>query len=309
MTATTGIEVDGDHPGAARPDVARLRAMGLDILVTAAGPARLPRERAPHGQPVIAGGPHRWSARDRGEFLFVGLRGGGPALLQEPSVDGVLAPGDICFYDAHRPPSLDLPEQARTKTFLLSRDLLGLADRDLHRITGVPVSRDSRMGSLLSPFLSDLADTAVTARSAVADMLAWNAVNLLATLAAEHLREQGRPADDRSSTVSRILRFIDLNLGDADLSPDRIARAHHISVRYLHKLFADEGTTVGRRILQRRLEECRRELADRSRGTRTIAAVAGRWGFASATHFSRVFRATYGLTPREWRDSAAQHVR
>ncbi|MFE9497197.1 helix-turn-helix domain-containing protein [Streptomyces collinus] len=310
MTATTGIEVDGGRPGAVRPDVGRRRAMGLDILVAGAGPARLPRERAPHAQPVIAGGPHRWSARDGGEYLFVGVRGGGPALLQEPSVNGMLAPGDICFYDVHRPPSLDLPEQSRTKTFLLSRDLLGLADRDLHRLTGVPVSRGSRMGSLLSPFLSDFADTAVTARSAVGDMLAWNAVNLLATLAAEHLREQGRPAaDDQSSTVSRILRYIDLNLGHADLSPERIARAHHISVRYLHKLFADEGTTVGRRILSRRLEECRRELADRSRGTRTIAAVAGRWGFASATHFSRVFRATYGLTPREWRDAAGQDVR
>ncbi|MFE1880713.1 helix-turn-helix domain-containing protein [Streptomyces diastatochromogenes] len=167
--------------------------------------------------------------------------------------------------------------------------------------------RDSRMGSLLSPFLSDLADTAVVSRPAVGEMLAWNAANLLTTLATEHLRENGRvAADDQPSLVYRILRFIDLNLGDVELSPERIARAHHISVRYLHKLFADQGTTVGRRILLRRLEECRRELADRSRGTRTIAAVAGRWGFASATHFSRVFRATYGTTPREWRDSAGR---
>ncbi|MFE9851730.1 AraC family transcriptional regulator [Streptomyces sp. NPDC005576] len=29
-----------------------------------------------------------------------------------------------------------------------------------------------------------------------------------------------------------------------------------------------------------------------------------RWGFVSAAHFSRAFRATYGVTPREWRAQA-----
>ncbi|MGW2700506.1 helix-turn-helix domain-containing protein [Streptomyces sp. NPDC001340] len=307
MTATTGIETSGGHPGSPQPGPVWRRAMGLDILITDPAPAALPRERSPHAQPDLTAGLRRWIARDSGEFLFVGVRGGGPLLLQEPSVDGELGPGDICFYDLHRPPALDLPERCRTKTFLLSRELLGLADRDLHRITRVPVRRDSRMGSLLSPFLSDLADTAVTSRATVGETLAWNAVNLLTTLATEHLREHGRAAaDDQSALVCRIRRFIDLNLSDVELSPERIARAHHISVRYLHKLFADEGTTVGRRILLRRLEQCRRELADRSRGIRTIAAVAGHWGFASATHFSRVFRATYGMTPSEWRDSAGR---
>ncbi|MFH8774523.1 helix-turn-helix domain-containing protein [Streptomyces sp. NPDC017958] len=307
MTATSGIEASGGHPGSPQPGPMWRRAMGLDILITDPAPAALPRERSPYAQPDLTGGPRRWIARDSGEFLFVGVRGGGPLLLQEPSADGELGPGDICFFDLHRPPALDLPERCRTKTFLLSRGLLGLTDRDLHRITRVPVRRDSRMGSLLSPFLSDLADTAVASRATVGEMLAWNAVNLLTTLATDHLREHGRAAaDDQSALVSRILRFIDLNLSDVELSPERIARAHHISVRYLHKLFADEGTTVGRRILLRRLEECRRELAARSHGTRTIAAVAGHWGFASATHFSRVFRATYGMTPREWRDSAGR---
>uniref|UniRef100_UPI0035A156A4 AraC family transcriptional regulator n=1 Tax=Streptomyces lunaelactis TaxID=1535768 RepID=UPI0035A156A4 len=38
-------------------------------------------------------------------------------------------------------------------------------------------------------------------------------------------------------------------------------------------------------------------------GTRplAVAAVAHRWGFLSPAHFSRVFRAAYGLPPRAWR--------
>lgn len=44
----------------------------------------------------------------------------------------------------------------------------------------------------------------------------------------------------------------------------------------------------------------------RVRGGRTIAAVANRWGFMSATHFSRVFRAAYGMSPSEWRDTVGR---
>ncbi|MFJ9520782.1 AraC family transcriptional regulator [Kitasatospora sp. NPDC101801] len=29
--------------------------------------------------------------------------------------------------------------------------------------------------------------------------------------------------------------------------------------------------------------------------------VARRWGFVNPAHFSRVFRAAYGVSPREWR--------
>ncbi|OIJ95632.1 hypothetical protein BIV24_08495 [Streptomyces colonosanans] len=103
--------------------------------------------------------------------------------------------------------------------------------------------------------------------------------------------------------VSVILDFIDLHLTDADLSPKTIARAHHISVRYLHRLFKEGGTTVGRWIQHRRLEGCRRALTFRRWENVTIGAVANRWGFQSAAHFSRVFRAAYGMSPQEWRET------
>ena len=64
----------------------------------------------------------------------------------------------------------------------------------------------------------------------------------------------------RPPVLGRILDYVELHLTDPDLSPEVIARAHHISVRYLHKLFKGEGTTVGRWIPRRRLEECRRDL-------------------------------------------------
>ncbi|WP_189145366.1 hypothetical protein [Streptomyces lacrimifluminis] len=40
------------------------------------------------------------------------------------------------------------------------------------------------------------------------------------------------------------------------------AACHHISVRYLHRLFPPQGITVSAWIRQRRPERCRRDLAD-----------------------------------------------
>ncbi|MFH9088661.1 AraC family transcriptional regulator [Streptomyces sp. NPDC017673] len=302
---TVGTSTAGTSPGSR---VWRM-PMGLDIVIRDAVPARLPREGAPGVPPGPAARTRRLTARESGEYLFVGLRGTVGALLaRQPATDTVLGPGDICFYDVHQPPVLDFPRHVRLKVFLLPGQLLGLARSDVPRLAHAPVPLTSRLGALVSPFLSDFADTTAVARSAVGDMLAWNAVSLLSTLAGEHLADQARgPGQDtRAPLMSDVLDFIDLRLGDTDLSPETIARAHHISVRYLHKLFREEGTTVGRLIQRRRLAECRRVLTLRSAEHLTIAAVAHRWGFASPTHFSRVFRATYGMSPSEWRQFAGR---
>ncbi|MEU0054874.1 helix-turn-helix domain-containing protein [Streptomyces sp. NPDC006334] len=269
---------------------------GVEILTGERGPGPLPGEGPPRPRQLL-------HAREDGEYLFVGLRGTpAPPPGSEP-VSARLAPGDVCFYDVHRPPALDFPERFRATVFLVPGDLLGLTPLDVRRLTRTPVTRASRLGTLLSPLLSDLARTAAKARPPVGEMLAWNAVNLVATLAAEQLGASGPGAPDGQPPVlGRILEYVELHLTDTGLSPESIARAHHISVRYLHKLFQDEGTSVGRWILRRRLEECRRDLRRHGRGSRTIAAVAGRWGFTSATHFSRVFRTAYGMSPSQWRD-------
>ncbi|MDR6975030.1 AraC-like DNA-binding protein [Streptomyces sp. 3330] len=303
------------------------RTPGVEITAGQETPDRLPGEASAHPA-------HRLCARDGGEYLFVGLSGGArpgsaPALDAAEPLDARglrLAPGDVCFYDVHRAPALDFREPFRATTFLVPAGLLGLGDSDVRRIARTPVARASRLGALLSPLLSDLARATAEARPPVGEMLAWNAVNLLATLAAEQLGAavpgtpsapdapgtRGTPAPGASGAPSpvlgRVLEYVELHLTDPDLSPEVIARAHHISVRYLHKLFKDEGTSVGRWILRRRLEECRRDLMRHGRGGRTIAAVAARWGFLSATHFSRVFRSAYGMSPREWRDTAGRGV-
>jgi AraC-like DNA-binding protein len=161
------------------------------------------------------------------------------------------------------------------------------------------------LGVLLSPFLAGLVDGAGTYPPRTSELMARSIVDLLGVLADELLDRTNTdtPGGNRALLL-RIQAFIDDRLADPDLTPQAIARAHHISLRYLHKLFESEDVTVGRWIQRRRLEECRRDMARRANRS-TIAAVAHRWGFTSAAHFSRAFRAGYGMSPREWRDAQA----
>ncbi|WP_222871742.1 helix-turn-helix domain-containing protein [Nonomuraea sp. PA05] len=110
------------------------------------------------------------------------------------------------------------------------------------------------------------------------------------------------PRTGQQALTAKIHAFIQDHLGDARLAPAMIAAAHHISLRYLHRLFHEEGRTVVGWIRRQRLERCRRDLADPLLAGVPIGAVAARWGFASHTHFSRAFRGAYGLTPSAYRE-------
>ncbi|GIG84031.1 hypothetical protein Pka01_71580 [Planotetraspora kaengkrachanensis] len=101
--------------------------------------------------------------------------------------------------------------------------------------------------------------------------------------------------------LQRVMSYILLHLAERDLSAERIAAEHHISVRQLYLTLSQAGISLGDWVRSQRLEKCKLELASPAYQFTTIEAIAYRWGFASAPHFSRVFKAAYGVSPREWR--------
>ena len=244
-------------------------------------------------------------AQDSAEYLLVGLQGRGPAVVSQDGRDAALRPGDFALYDTTRPYTLSFPDRFQMKVFQVPRQALGLRESDLRRITGITLRGDEGLAAMVGPFLAALAAEVGTCPPQAGEMLAHNAVDLLATLIAERLDRDIAGTDAAHQTLLlRIRAFIVRGLADPALSPEAIAAAHHISVRYLHRLFQHEGTTVSRWIQHRRLEECRRDLIRPGHLTPAVSAVAHRWGFTNPAHFSRVFRAAYGMSPREYQATA-----
>lgn len=105
----------------------------------------------------------------------------------------------------------------------------------------------------------------------------------------------------RAPLFEEILAYIEQELDNPALVPAMIAQRHGCSIRSLHALFAKHEQTVVGFIRRRRLERCREQLDQRCRMGR-IGDIALQWGFSDAAHFSKTFKAAYGLSPRQYRD-------
>ncbi len=99
----------------------------------------------------------------------------------------------------------------------------------------------------------------------------------------------------------RLQSYIVDHLQEEQLSPLSIAKAHNISDRYLHHLFAQTGTSVSDFIREQRLQRCRDALTNPAYRSLSVAEIAHQWGFPAPAHFSRIFKRRFGLSPRDAR--------
>lgn len=103
-----------------------------------------------------------------------------------------------------------------------------------------------------------------------------------------------RPVDaGRDGLLEVIREFVVRHAADPALTPRRLAREHHISLRLLQSLFAASGESPARCIREQRLLLARRLLLDGS----PVGVAARRSGFGEVGTFTRAFQRWSGTTP------------
>ena len=134
----------------------------------------------------------------------------------------------------------------------------------------------------------------------------------IAAMTWDALREQIEtpPMIGRRDELSmRVKTYIEAKLADPELSIERIAHACNISVRGLHRLFAeDPAGSVSRYLWQRRLIRCAEALRDPSQAHRSVTDVCFSYGFSSSAHFSRLFKDRFGVPPSGYRVGLATQI-
>ncbi|MEU9454548.1 helix-turn-helix domain-containing protein [Streptomyces sp. NPDC048277] len=243
------------------------------------------------------------AARDSEDCYKVALQVTGTALIEQDGNRDRLAPGDIAIFDASRPYTFTYENDFRTVLMMLPRPMLPVRPDALRPLYARRLAGDEGVAPVVGPYLRSLVDQSAVCTGAVAGRLMDGTVSLVTALVAERL-DRAAPTAPHQAMVLRIRDYIERNLSNPGLTPDAIAAAHGISRRYLFKLFAAEGATVSGWIRERRLERCARELSGAQGKDQTISLIASRWGLLDSRHFSRAFKAAYGVTPREFRDRA-----
>ncbi|MFW0797333.1 helix-turn-helix domain-containing protein [Gordonia sp. CPCC 205515] len=235
--------------------------------------------------------------------LKVALSVSGNSVVHQHDRTASLAPGDVTVYDTSVPYRLMLPDQFDMLVAVVDRRRLPIGDRECIDGTARTISGADGIGSILRPAMLALHPSEPMAGLAQAAALLEAA---FLDLVAASLRTNGS-ADPPASGDAVYLAardHIEAHLAEPNLSPASVAAHLRVSLRYLQKLFAANDETPAAYIRRRRLERSRRDLADPLLTHRSVAAIAAAHGFVDGSHFSRVFHAAYGLSPRDFRQSA-----
>ncbi|MFD7080586.1 helix-turn-helix domain-containing protein [Streptomyces sp. NPDC059918] len=212
--------------------------------------------------------------------------------------------GDLVLTDTSRPSEGEFTGvQAGALIMQLPRQALALSPDRVDRLLAQRLPAGTGSGAVLADFLKVLLTRGPRCSPEELRAMGSVTVDLATAYLARQLDDPGQaPAEARAQEeLQRVYRFVENNLGDPRLTPQMVAERHHMSVRRLHALFGDQPLTIGAYLRQRRLKRAHTDLASVELRGQPVQAIAARWGFPSATGFSRAFRETYGITPSEHR--------
>ena len=242
----------------------------------------------------------------RDDFQFTQLLSG-RGVLRQDGRELILRPGMMSVYDVNRPYTYEVDGDA----LFVKLPRRSLIERigETPCACAVAVEADDGVTTWASDVIRQASnlDTFDSVRTA---SLVGSSV--LSAVAALLDKPPASPScipgiDEPHSLLSRVCAFVQAHLSDPGLSLASIARAQGLSERSLNRLFAILDITPMRCVLQQRLAMSRRALEQD--GAARITDVAYSCGFSDLSHFSRVFKKTYLITPQQHVASVRSHLR
>ncbi|CAN7664978.1 helix-turn-helix domain-containing protein [Caballeronia sp. LjRoot34] len=109
------------------------------------------------------------------------------------------------------------------------------------------------------------------------------------------------PQERAAALLSRSEHYIRAHYADPEFTTERLAETLQVSRRTLYNALQSQSQTPYKIIQQYRLEASCRALKDAAQRHKNVTDIALESGFADSTHFSRLFRRTFGTTPTEYR--------
>jgi AraC-like DNA-binding protein len=285
------LTAETDRPDSFR---GRMRSRVLDCMCIVEVSAT---SHSVHRTPALVAQPGQ-------RYFKLNLQLEGTGLLIQDNREAVLRPGDLAIYDTNRPYTLAFEEQARMMVVMFPHDSLSLPPDYVGQLSAVRLAAGHGLTSIVGPFITQLAGNLEALSGPSGSRLAANTLDLVSTMLHSELDLAPDTMKPQMVLATSVREYIDGNLADPQLSPASIAAAHFISTRHLHNVFHESGTTVASWIRSRRLERVRRDLRDPLHSGTSVGAVAARWGFLDAAHFSRTFRDAFGESPSDWRRGA-----
>ena len=230
-------------------------------------------------------------------LIKVGLQLTGCGTIVQNEREAVLRPGDFAVYDTSAPYDLHFVGEFGMFVVMFPREALRIDSRELTAVAARRIEGNHGVGALVSPFLYGLHRNTVHGTLPTTPMLENAVLDLLCAA----LDDAGPQHSPGSTLLIEAKSLVESHLDDPTLSTASLAGRMHISTRYLQKLFESDGRTVAGWIRSRRLDRCHRDLRDPRFASDSIGTICARHGLIDSSNFSKLFKETYGMSPREYR--------
>jgi len=259
--------------------------------------------------------PHRFQRALRrdaaldGSPLILVIQSRNSSQFEQCGRSGMLSPGDWCLLDTRWPFRWSSPSGSEQIILRIPRPTD--SDPDDVLVRGIARRCDGKIG--MGRVLHAMVVEGFGQMHRLASYSAMGLANAITATMWHALREQldwPAPNQMRDIQCARIKAWIEPRLQDTDLSVESVARGCGMSPRSVHRAFsAEPAGSVSNYIWQRRLAQCATALKSPAEADRSITDIALSWGFSNASHFSRVFKAGFGISPRDFKANAARRLR
>jgi AraC-like DNA-binding protein len=281
----------------------RVRLEGWEM-----GRLSLARSQVSGGVSLVRG--HRGTVGAASATVSLWVQESGTGRAEQAGVQRLVPRGSMVLTDLTRPYgfSWGCGGTGSGNALRVPLDLLGLPMDVVRR--AVPSLQESPLYDLVRRHVQQLArDVERITGDPVLPALAQATVELARAL----LTSAAGPSHETRTVLtetllSQVRSYVRQHLSEPSLNAETIARAHAVSVRQLYRLCAAADISLEQWIIGQRLDGARVELAAVRNAQPSIAMVARRWGFTDPSSFNRRFRATFGMSPGEWRRTEQRRV-
>jgi AraC-like DNA-binding protein len=227
--------------------------------------------------------------------LLISLHRSGTGSVTQHGREARLRAGSAALYDASSPYTLAFPGRMSEVVLQLPRRCIPATGDSFAGLTAraLPEGGPLRALTALAVSVDPLAPPGhPLENAAIADAV----VNLVGAIVSAETAFTA-PGLDAELLRAALRHFIDEHLADPRLCPELVAHAHHVSLRLVQKLFAQDADSPAAYIRRRRLESARRLLL----GGEPVHRAGHLSGFGDIDTFSRAFKREFGAPPSSLR--------
>ncbi len=243
-------------------------------------------------------------SRDSERFFMVSVPLGESCNVTQSHRQAFLEPGDFALYSTAEPYSVEFINKVDQLVIQLPYKDLITRLPNVEMLTARRVDGNSALVRMAHAHLCQYASMIGTQTDEVKHLLQDTILDLLAASLATLTPAQHQLSRPQSMMLLRTKAYVRENLREHELNPTQIAVAMGVSRRSLRRLFADSNESLSAYIRDARLDKIAEELRNPLMTNMSISQVSIKWGMGNFQHFTRLFKARFGMTPSAYRQGS-----